>query len=159
MNPQFADEKPLDPFHLWEGADFKIKIRTVEDFRNYDRSEFATPAPLFDSDEKIEEVWRRCYYLSQFLAPENFKRYDELEKKLNDVLGDGTVRVAPEVRSEHTHSTHAHSNDAAESRVPWKEDSGPQPMMEQSADGKNASHADDDDDEAMKFFRNVAASD
>ena len=87
MNPQFDDEKPLNPFDLWEGADFKIKIRNVEGYRNYDKSEFADRAPLLDDDDNLEKIWKSEHSLQAFLDPKNFKDYDTLKKKLHTVLG------------------------------------------------------------------------
>ena len=92
MNPQFEDEKPVNPFDLWEGADFKLKIRNVEGYRNYDKSELDTPAPLFDEDSELESVWKSQYSLVEFVDPSNFKTFDELQAKLNRVLGlDGAA--------------------------------------------------------------------
>ncbi len=92
MNPQFEDEKPVNPFDLWEGADFKLKIRNVEGYRNYDKSELDTPAPLFDEDSELESVWKSQYSLVEFVDPSNFKTYEELQAKLNRVLGlDGAA--------------------------------------------------------------------
>ena len=90
LEPQFADETPLNPFDFWKGANFKIKIRNVEGYRNYDKSEFEAPAALFDGDDaKIEQVWKSSHSLKDFLKPENFKSYDELKAKLDKVLGAG----------------------------------------------------------------------
>ena len=88
MQPQFADEEPVNPYDFWEGADFKIKIRKVEGWINYDKSEFASSAPLFEGDEgKLEEVYNKLHSLQDFLEPGNYKTYDELKLKLNRVLG------------------------------------------------------------------------
>ena len=88
MQPQFADETPLDPFNLWKGADFKVKIRKVEGYWNYDKSEFAAPGTLgnFD-DDRLEKIWEQCYSLAEFEAPKNFKSYEDLKKRLDMVLG------------------------------------------------------------------------
>ena len=95
MNPQFADEDPMNPFDLWTGATFKLKIRNVEGYRNYDKSEFANPSPLFDDDEQMEAIWKQEHSLQAFLAPSNFKSYDELKAKLDKVLGlDGAPPVS-----------------------------------------------------------------
>jgi len=92
MNPQFEDESPINPFDLWEGADFKLKIRNVEGFRNYDKSELDNSAPLFDDDEQLESVWKSQHSLQEFVNPTNFKTYEELQTKLNRVLGlDGNA--------------------------------------------------------------------
>jgi hypothetical protein len=92
MNPQFEDEKAVNPFDLWEGANFKLKIRNVEGYRNYDKSEFAASNALFDDDEKLEEIWKKEYSLKEFLDPSKFKSYDELKGRLDKVLGlDGSA--------------------------------------------------------------------
>lgn len=92
MNPQFEDEKAVNPFDLWEGANFKLKIRNVEGYRNYDKSEFSASSALFDDDEKLEAVWKKEYSLKEFLDPSKFKSYDELKGRLDKVLGlDGSV--------------------------------------------------------------------
>lgn len=89
MQPAFQDEKPVNPFDFWEGADFKLKIRNVEGYRNYDKSEFASPAPLFGGDEgKLEEIYGQLHSLKEFTDPKNFKTYAELERKLFEVLGE-----------------------------------------------------------------------
>jgi hypothetical protein len=95
MNPAFEDEKPLNPFDMWEGANFKLKIRKVEGYQNYDKSEFESPSALLDDDEKLEAIWKKEYSLKEFLLPENFKSYDELKARLDKVLGlDGSPVVA-----------------------------------------------------------------
>ena len=88
MQPQFADEEPVNPYDFWEGADFKVKIRKVEGWINYDKSEFSAPSALHGGDdERIEEVYNKLYSLQDFMKPENYKSYDELKLKLNRVLG------------------------------------------------------------------------
>ena len=64
MQPEFEDEKAINPFDFWEGANFKLKIRTVAGYWNYDSSDFDSPKALFDNDEKIEEVWKTQYALN-----------------------------------------------------------------------------------------------
>ena len=98
MQPAFEDETPCNPYDFWEGADFKIKIRKVEGWVNYDKSEFASPSALHDGDEsRLEDVYGKLYPLQDFLKPENYKSYDELKTKLNRVLGVDAGHVsAPE---------------------------------------------------------------
>ena len=100
MQPTFADEKPVNPFDFWEGADFKLKIRQVEGYRNYDKSEFASPAPLSDDDVKLEGYYNSMYNLSEFNDPANYKTYDELKVKLGKVLGEEVNAGAPTIREE-----------------------------------------------------------
>ena len=101
MQPQFADEDPINPFDFWEGADFKLKIRNVEGYRNYDKSEFAGQSALFEDDTKLEDVYNKMYGLKEFVDPTNYKTYDELKEKLNRVLGMDTVSMgAPTMKQE-----------------------------------------------------------
>lgn len=91
MNPEFKDEEPMNPFDFWSGANFKLKIRQVEGYANYDKSEFASPSPLLDGDDaKLEDVWKQQHSLQGLLAPENFKSYQELEARFNTVTASGT---------------------------------------------------------------------
>jgi len=85
--PEFG-ETPVNPFDLWKGANFKLKIRKVEGFQNYDKSEFDAPTALYDGDDaKLEALWKSEYSLKEFLDPKNFKSYDELKTRLTRVLG------------------------------------------------------------------------
>jgi len=101
MNPAFADETPIDPFDMWEGADFKLKIRNVEGYRNYDKSEFASPAALLNAEEaKLEEVYGKLNNLNEFTDPKNYKTYDELKAKMLRVLGEESSTGAYTVKEE-----------------------------------------------------------
>lgn len=91
IEPQFEDEKAINPFNFWEGANFKLKIRQVEGYRNYDKSEFDTVSAVADGDDdEIEKIWKAAYSLKEFLKPSEFKTYDELKTKLTRVLGGGS---------------------------------------------------------------------
>ena len=87
MNPQFEDETPVNPFDLWEGANFKIKIRKIDGVSNYDKSEIETATPLDEDEGKMEEIWKTEHSLEEFTDPKNFKTYAELKEKLDRVLG------------------------------------------------------------------------
>jgi hypothetical protein len=91
MNPQFEDESPINPFDMWAGANFKLKIRKVEGYRNYDKSEFEDSAPILDNDDDMEALWKSEYSLAELVAPDKFKSYDELEKRLNKVLSESSA--------------------------------------------------------------------
>ena len=86
MQPAFEDEAAINPFDFWKGANFKLKIRKVDGYWNYDKSEFEGVSALAESDDKIKEVWSKQHALKPFLAADNFKTYDELKEKLNRVL-------------------------------------------------------------------------
>jgi hypothetical protein len=86
INPEFEDEKSFDPFSFWGGAPFKLKIRNVEGYKNYDKSEFGECGPLFEDDDAMEAVWKSQYPLQEFLNPKNFKPYEELKTKFYSVI-------------------------------------------------------------------------
>ena len=99
MNPDFADETPVNPFDMWEGANFKLKIRNVEGYRNYDKSEFASKSAIFEGDdEKLEQLWKSEFGLKEFSEKKQFKPYEQLKSRLDKVLGfEGTV--APKTKA------------------------------------------------------------
>ena len=93
MNPAFEDEEALNPFDFWKGANFKLKIRKVDGFWNYDKSEFEGAAQLHEGDDaKLEEVYNNLHSLQEFIEPKNFKTYDELKEKLHKVLTGSSVK-------------------------------------------------------------------
>ena len=92
MTPAFDDEIPMNPFDFWKGANFKLKIRKVDGYWNYDKSEFEAASELHDGeDTKLEELYGNLHGLKQFLETDNFKSYDDLKTKLNRVLTGSSV--------------------------------------------------------------------
>ena len=87
MQPEFEDETPINPFDFWQGANFKLKIRKVDGYWNYDKSEFDKVEPLLDDDDALEAVWKKEYSVAEFTSPSNFKSYEDLERRLKSVLG------------------------------------------------------------------------
>ena len=142
MQPQFQDETPVDPFDFWEGASFKLKIRNVEGYRNYDKSEFAGQSALLGGDdEALEGVYNQMYDLNEFTDPSNYKTYDELKARLQMVLGERPM--------ESVQQTTAHEME------PVRE---PAPMRSSPAPETRAVSADDDED-TMSFFAKLANED
>ena len=93
MQPEFEDEEAIDPFDFWQGANFKLKAKNVAGYRNYDSSEFAAQSALLDDDDAMEGIWKKQFSLEEFVAPDQFKSYDELKTRLDYVLGNkGTTR-------------------------------------------------------------------
>ena len=140
MNPEFEDEVAVNPFDLWEGANFKLKIRKVEGYQNYDKSEFDTSAPLSGDEDDLERIWKQEYNLSEFLDEKNFKSYDELKARLNKVLGleDG--------------SSSGDNYNSTKPNVPVTASSKPAP-----APAKKTTVADSvDDDEDLSYFEKLA---
>ena len=101
MQPEFEDEEAIDPFDFWQGANFKLKAKNVAGYRNYDSSEFTAQSPVLDDDDALEALWKKENSLQEFVAPDQFKSYDELKKRVEYVLGNkGPVRQDPEVTDE-----------------------------------------------------------
>jgi len=142
MQPQFADEDPVNPFDFWEGASFKLKIRNVEGYRNYDKSEFAAAAPLFGGDEGLlEETYDQLFDLNEFTDPKQYKSYDELKARLALVLGE----AAP------TSTRQQVAMESAEEPAPRR--------AAQAIEPASASVDDDDEDDTMSYFAKLAAED
>ena len=103
MQPEFEDEQAINPFDFWAGANFKIKIKKVAGYWNYDSSEFAAPAPLLDDDDAMEAVWKQEYSLAELVAPDQFKSYEDLKLRLESTLkGNYSKPVDEEVFEEET---------------------------------------------------------
>ena len=132
MQPAFEDETPINPFDFWTGANFKLKIRKVDGYWNYDKSEFDNVSTLSDNDDELEKVYKSQYSLNEFTAPTNFKSYDELKTRLDMVLS-GTVAVS-----------------TVETLM---EDEPTAPVV---VDTKAVSATDDEDD-AMSYFEKLAS--
>lgn len=93
MNPPFEGDEPINPFDFWEGANFKLRIKKVGGFWNYDSSEFEAPSVLA-SDKELEKIWKQQHSLQKLLDPSNFKSYDELKAQLNRVIGGQQFKAA-----------------------------------------------------------------
>jgi len=105
MQPEYEDETPINAFDFWQGANFKLKAKSVAGYRNYDSSEFASVGALLDDDDAMEAIWKKQYSLTEFIAPDQFKTYDELKKRLDSVLGaKSSVRLDEEVDNEEEYS-------------------------------------------------------
>ena len=102
MQPEFEDESPINPFDLWQGANFKLKIVKKDGYWNYDKSEFGPSEPLLSDDDAMEALWKKEYSLAAVTAPDQFKSYEELEKRLKMVLGQKPTnrRMDEEVEDE-----------------------------------------------------------
>tara|TARA_B100000408_G_scaffold135679_1_gene124893 strand:+ start:1601 stop:2530 length:930 start_codon:yes stop_codon:yes gene_type:complete len=150
MQPAFEDESPVNPFDFWKGANFKLKIRKVDGFWNYDKSEFEAPSAMFDNDDDIEKVWKQQYALTEFTAPTNFKSYDELKTRLNTVLA-GTTRVGSALTlTEDEPVTTATFVDTKEEPAPTISVTANNPSITVTAGQK-------EDDDSIDYFQKLAA--
>jgi len=148
MQPEFEDEQAIDPFDFWQGANFKLKAKNVAGYRNYDSSEFAAQGALLDDDDEMEAIWKRQYSLAELVAPDQFKTYDELKKRLDYVLGNkGSRRVDEEVAEEEEYS-----------RGPIKElDDDLRSELNNLKPTRSADVVvEDEDDDALSYFAKLA---
>lgn len=145
--PTFEDETPVNVFDLWEGADFKLRQRKVEGYPNYDQSVFMEPSPVAQSDEEILEIVNKQHLLSEFTDKKNFKSYDELARKLASVL-DGGVSPA---------KTAASIADEDDDYTPPARKEAAKPAVKIAA--SSAPWGDEDDEDAMSFFKKIANED
>ena len=139
MQPEFPDETPINPFDFWEGANFMLKIRKVDGYWNYDKSDFEKTSQLKGSDEELEAIYNKQHSLAEFLAPSNFKSYDELKARLDAVLTGSvtTGKTAAQMVEE----------DTTDFTPQFKSEPTPQPV---------SASADDDEDDAMSYFEKLA---
>ena len=148
-NPQFEDESPVNPFDFWEGANFNLKIRNVEGYRNYDRSDFSSASPLLTDDDEMERIWKSQHSLQDLVDPKNFKSYDDLKTKLYRVLAlDG---------GSHAPKTTAQEDEPAvmDFKPQFKEASAPERKTEDSSPSWAMTN-DDEDDDSLSFFKKLA---
>ena len=147
ISPAFEDEKAINPFDLRdEGANFKIKIRKVDGYWNYDKSEFDATAPLYNDEPKLVEVVNNLHSLSGIIAPSEFKSYEELKEKLDRVLGlTGAV----------TNSTAESVADDME-ELPWSDVNKDAVALEPVVTSAESTPLVEEDD-AMDYFKKLAA--
>ena len=148
MQPEFEDEEAIDPFDFWQGANFKLKAKNVAGYRNYDSSEFSRQDALLEDDEAMEAIWKKEYSLEDFVAPDQFKSYDELKKRLDYVLGiKGTTKFQDQ-ESVQEEEEFRQQNRAESNPVP-------QSMKEELNDLSSTNT--DEDDDTLSYFAALAA--
>ena len=145
MQPAFEDETPINPFDFWKGANFKLKLRKVDGYWNYDKSEFESVSQVKESDDQIKAIWERQHSLKQFVDPSNFKTYDELKEKLNRVItGSQSTVTADQVDLPPTAAPSVKSEDVS--------------AMSTTMNLPD-SELDNDDDDTLSYFSKLADED
>ena len=142
MQPEFEDEEAIDPFDFWQGANFKLKAKNVAGYRNYDSSEFAAQSALLDDDDAMEAIWKKQFSLSEIVAADQFKTYDELKTRLDSVLGNKVRPVTEDLEDE-------------------SEGRGPAPRATSTPGDFNSedilpSNSSTDDDDTLSYFAKLA---
>ena len=146
MQPQFPDEKPVNPFDMWEGADFTVKIRKVEGYPNYDASSFKSPSAIGE-DDAMEELYSKQHDMTEFTDPKNYKTYDELKSRLAMVLGEQAPRTQKQAASLEL-----------DDEIP-EFPSAPQPDMAGAPQPEIATAESGMEDDTMSYFAKLAAED
>jgi hypothetical protein len=157
MQPEFDDEDPINPFDFWQGANFKLKIVKKDGYWNYDKSEFDRVSPLLDDDDAMEAIWKKEYSLTAITAPDQFKSFEELERRMNYVLGLGGTTSPARSRA-----VVEQEDDLDEYSSPVNREEKVMEELEQSyARSKSPSlpkitQEDDDEDDALSYFQKLA---
>jgi hypothetical protein len=163
MQPEFEDETPINPFDFWQGANFKLKLVKKDGYWNYDKSEFDRVAPLLDDDDALEALWKKEYSLTAVTAPDQFKSYEDLEKRLKYVLGQKTA-AKKQVEEDDEYEQYT-QRDTAETRIQNELDesyarskaSNPVPEnLKKELNNLSSSSDDDDEDDALSYFQKLA---
>ena len=149
QHPEFPDEKPIDPFDLWEGANFKIKIRNKDGYRNYSSSEFEAPTQLFKDESEMEQAWKQCHSLKELVDPTNFKTYEQLQARLDLVLGLNEART--QISSAMSHEEEVPASHE-ESSPPWNDD-----VVFETPEEDVVVEVDTTDEEDIDFFKELAS--
>ena len=146
MQPEFEDETPINPFDFWQGANFKLKIVKKDGFWNYDKSEFDSLAPLLDDDDALEAIWKKEYSLAAVTATDQFKSYEDLERRLKYVLGKKPAqqRYIPDSELE----------DESEGKYAVAEKTVAQAVSTPTP----STTVDKDEDDALSYFQKLAES-
>lgn len=150
MQPEFEDESPINPFDLWQGANFKLKIVKKDGYWNYDKSEFGPSEPLLSDDDAMEALWKKEYSLAAVTAPDQFKSYEELEKRLKMVLGQKPTnrRMDEEVEDE--------DNDRGSYTPDFKSSRRESQPNEIKETFNSLDSSSEDEDDALSYFQKLA---
>jgi len=159
MQPEFEDETPINPFDFWTGANFKLKLKKVAGYWNYDSSEFDRPSPLLDDDDALEQIWKQEYSLEAETAPDKFKTYEQLENRLNMVLG----KKSPAQRAQETETEYdgyrqedTSVEDELKRSAAKAQNTFNSPDITPSAPAPVVSQSEDEDD-ALAYFQKLAS--
>ena len=155
MQPEFEDETPINPFDFWQGANFKLKIVKKDGYWNYDKSEFDRVTPLLDDDDALEAVWKKQYSLQAVIGADQFKSYEDLEKRLKYVLGQKSAnrpRLDAEVEDE-DNDRGSYTPDFGSRR---QETQLPEDISSQLSSLGSSSSSNEDEDDALSYFQRLA---
>jgi hypothetical protein len=157
MQPEFEDEEAINPFDFWQGANFKLKLKKVAGYWNYDSSEFSSVGPLLDDDDAMEAIWKKEYSLSALTAPDQFKSYDDLKKRLDNVLGTKSTRQAAQ-ETEYDNYPATEQKRVTEEEVMQKLEDSYQASKSTPTSSVSDTSDGDDEEDPMSYFSKLADS-
>ena len=158
MQPEFEDEEAINPFDFWQGANFKLKIVRKDGYWNYDKSEFDNPSPLSETDEELESIWNKSYSLTAITAPDQFKDYETLKKRLNMVLGRNKRPVIDEPETQTVHQRSVSEEEVLKKLEASYKESKAVPEETTTTDDFNKAISSDEDDDTLDYFAKLADS-
>ena len=148
MQPEYEDETAINPFDFWQGANFKLKLKKVAGYWNYDSSEFAAPSPLLDDDDALEALWKKQYSLAELVASDQFKSYDQLQSRLQMVLGrKSSNRPLDEETDNEDNDRGSYAPDFSSRRAEETVAAATKPSVESASE---------DEDDALSYFQKLA---
>jgi hypothetical protein len=153
MQPEYEDETAINPFDFWQGANFKLKLKKVAGYWNYDSSEFAAPSPLLDDDDALEALWKKQYSLQALVAADQFKSYDDLDKRLKMVLGQ---KPANRRFDEETDNEDNDRGSYAPDFSSRQESKPIPPNLKEELSNLSPTKTDEDEDDALSYFQKLA---
>jgi len=156
MQPEFEDETPINPFDFWQGANFKLKIVKKDGYWNYDKSEFGSVEPLLDDDEAMEAIWKKQYSLTAITAPDQFKSYEDLERRLKMVLGQKTSPTQSRAVLEQENNLEEYEQTSTVQDRVVEELEQSYARSKTPSLPKIAQESDEDEDDALAYFQRLA---
>lgn len=94
VNPQFETDPPVLVWEYLEGSDFKLVIKKVKGFANYDDSSFEAVRPL--DDATISMCRDKQFPLAQYTDPKLYKDYNVIRNRLSGAIGSANLAPLPD---------------------------------------------------------------
>lgn len=138
--------KAVNVFNMWEGANFELRVKKVAGYPNYDSSTFSAPGVLENFDDgQLESIYNREHKLQPLVAPDQFKTFDELQDRLDIVLG---LKSAPAKGS----STAKKETVSIDEKPVFAK---PPLAADDDDDESTEETTSDDDDESLSYFQSL----
>lgn len=148
--PEFEDDKPVLVYDIWEGANFKLRMKKVAGYTNYDSSEFDSVSEMFAGDEeKQQAAIDGCHRLAEFVDPSRFKSYEVLKAEFDKAMSGSSIAPAA------SRSSSIDDSDEEVTQAPVSKPAAPRKVEPIKKKAETTSTDDDD----MDYFRKLMESD